>query len=495
MASGSVAAISRGMRLGVLPAVLVCSGCVTLPAYRMPNLLVQSSWSTDATGGEEQPLPVSWWQLLQDPAVDGLVELALSGNPSLIDSIARVDEARANLGIERSARLPSVIAQATSSRASQLDTSRLPDAPVSLASSASAGLNVRWELDLFGRVRSSTEAAHRRLDARDAEAQGVRLDLAAEVAANVLALHACHHSLSSQHEDVASRERVLELTRGRVSSGSVAPAEEARAQSNLSLSRATVASVKESCDRLVNALAALTARPAHQVREFVGASTRTASPSNAVSFASAPETRLALPATVLLHHPSVVSAEREVAASWSDISAAKADRLPRLDIAALLSGQWLRFGGSSFDYTSRLLSVGAAVPLFDGGRRKAAVNASEARYRAATARLSLAVQSAWRDVEDALAAIESSKSRLASASESVNASRRLLTASESQWQAGSVSLFELEDARRLFAEAQNNQVTAARDRAQAWVALIRASGSVSTISQSTPNGIDESALR
>jgi len=469
-------------RVGLLLAVLLCRACVTLPDYQRPDLAVASSWSTDAPGGPDSVPGRAWWTLLEDPAVDRLVDATLAGNPSLIESIARVDEARASLGIERSARLPAINVNATAGRGSQR-VSSVDDASVALASSASAGLSLSWELDLFGRVRSSVESARRRLDARDAEAQGVRLKLTAEVATTVLGLRACQYALAIQREEVASRETVLQLTRGSVRAGSVARSEEARAQSALGLSRTTTAALKESCDRQVNAASALSGQSPAQVRELISAAPASWSASQTLHMATPPETRLALPATVLLRHPSVVAAERELAAAWSDVGAANAARLPRLDLGAALTGQWLRLGGLTFDYTTRLLSVGAAASLFDGGRGKAAVGAAEARYRAAAARLALAVQGGWRDVEDALAAIDSSRLRLASSSASVDASRRLLGAAEAQWRAGSISLFELEDARRLFSQSRSNEIAAARDRGQAWVALIRASGSVDTLAE------------
>ena len=468
--------------LGVLT-VLAGAGCATQPDYQAPALATAPAWSEGAAAAGDSQGPQAWWRLLQDPAVDMLVEAALNDNPSLAEAMARVDEARASLGIDSAARLPSLTANAAFSRATQLQSNGAADAVTPLASASSAGVNLAWELDWSGRVRSAVEASRRRLDARDAQAQGVRLDLVAQVATTALGLRACGYGLAVQREDVLSRERVLQLTRARVDAGSLAPAEEARARSSLALSRTVAAARQEECDRQVNALAVLSGSPAAEVRALLP-EPRVMVDETFV-LAAPPEVGLALPATVLRQHLSVVAAERDAAAAWSDIAVARAERLPRLDLGAALAGQWLRVGGTALDYTSRLLTVGLAAPLFDGGRGRGTVEAAEARYRAATARLSQAVRQGWREVEDALTGIESSKVREASAGESVLASRRLLAATEAQWRAGSLSLFELEDARRLYSEARNSEVAAGRDRGQSWVALVRAAGNAISLNPNT----------
>jgi outer membrane protein TolC len=200
---------------------------------------------------------------------------------------------------------------------------------------------------------------------------------------------------------------------------------------------------------------------------------------------AAPKVKLALPATVLARHPAVMAAEAELAAAWADIAVARAERLPRLDLGAALSGQWLRAGrqgdaGWSF-------GPAFSMPLFDGGRGAAAVAAGQARYRLALATLQGAVRDAARDVENALAATQSADTRLVTTREAVDAAQAAFDATDAMWRAGATSLFVLEDARRLLASAQNDAIAAVQDSGQAWIALVLACGNSSITSESTPN--------
>ncbi|MET0282765.1 MAG: TolC family protein, partial [Steroidobacteraceae bacterium] len=183
-----------------------------------------------------------------------------------------------------------------------------------------------------------------------------------------------------------------------------------------------------------------------------------------------------LPATVLQQHPDLVAADRDAAAAWSEIAVAKAERLPRIDLTALLSGNWIRAAGSTLDFTTWAFGATAAAPLFDGGAGISRVRAAEARFRAADARLRLAVRRIVQDLEQVMALGQSSRIRLATAQEALLAARDSFDVTEQQWRAGAASLFELEDARRQRAIAEDAAIAASRDRAQAWIAMIKAVG-------------------
>jgi outer membrane protein TolC len=192
----------------------------------------------------------------------------------------------------------------------------------------------------------------------------------------------------------------------------------------------------------------------------------------------APEPALQAPAILLASQPQVVAAEREVAAAWEEVGVARAERLPRLSLAAVLTGQWIRAGGSTLDDWTGSAGPSLSMPLLDGGAGRANVAGARARYDGAVGVLRQAVRDATRDVEDALAAGGSAQLRLATSRDAVAAAQQTLDATDAQWRAGAVSLFELEDARRQFATAQDNAIAAARDAAQAWVGLIRATGAL-----------------
>lgn len=183
-----------------------------------------------------------------------------------------------------------------------------------------------------------------------------------------------------------------------------------------------------------------------------------------------------LPATVLARHPVVASADREAEAAWTDIGTAKASRLPRLNLAAVLTGEWLSAAGIGQRLVTWSIGSTLSGTLFDGGAGAANVSAAEARYRHALATLDNTLRTAVQDVENALAAQASTESRARSADDGLAAARTLLTTSEAQWRSGATSLLDLEDSRRQFATSQDAAIEARRDQAQSWIALIKATG-------------------
>lgn len=471
----------------VLAPLALLGACATQPAYQGPALATPGAWANAVAGPSLMVTPTiverdGWWTLLQDPAIDDLVAAGLRDNPTLGEVAARVDQARAVLTVERARRQPRVDLNASLSRSQDAagsggDTVR--------QTSAEIGPSLSWELDLWGRVRETTLAAHSRLDARTAEAEDARLSMVAQIADAVLRLRGCDYSLAVRDRDIASREMELSITRARLTYGAVAPVAAAAAQSNLASARTERIAQHESCLRIVDALVALSGVDAGAVRRLLppgppivpaagGGRALIADP--VALMPSAPPFTPALPASVLTAHPSVVAAEREVAARWSQIAVARAERLPRIDLAAALSGQWLRALGSSSSFGAGSLGASFTVPLFDGGAGAANVGAAEARYREAVATLAFTLRAAARDIEDALAAQQSAVARVETSREAVEAARFTFIADEARWRAGSIALFELEDSRRQLNRAQEDAITAATDRARAWVELVRRTG-------------------
>jgi outer membrane protein TolC len=332
------------------------------------------------------------------------------------------------------------------------------------------------------------------LDARSADSNDARLSLIAQIASGVLSLRACGYSLDVRNRDIASRDTELRLMRRRLSAGNVASVDAANSETNLANARTERISQQEQCSRDVDALVALSGADAATIGrlvetplqsdariEGIGEPHDVAPPplddANPASLMpTPPPIQLTLPAIALLKSPGVVSAEREVAASWSEIAVARAERYPKIDLAAALTGNWLSALGTSARFLTGSLDGNLSFPLFDGGSGAGNVRVSQARYREAVANLLASVRTAARDMEDALAAQASAEQRTQTSRQAVAAGRILLRANEARWHAGAISVFELEDARRQFNIAQESEISAARDRAQAWVELVRASG-------------------
>lgn len=473
---------------------LVTAACATQPEYVAPAMDAPVEWGNaleraSALSNPDDALAASWWAALRDPAIDALVLAALRDNPTLAETAARVDEANAVFAIGHARRFPRLDVTASSARervALQDDGGRTA---ISWQSATSIGPSLAWEIDLWGRLKESTAAAYRRLQARDADARAARLSIAAQVANGTLSLRACNLLLAVRDADIAARQNELVIIRARVRHGALPPDDVAAAESNLAAVRIDRIAQEEVCLQTLDALVAVTGRSADEVRSLIAdAGTLDLDDDLSAHLPNPPEIVPDLPATVLLRHPAVVAAEREVAARWSEIAVARAERLPRLDLTAILTGQWIRALGSTDSLVSGSAGLDMSGSFFDAGEGSAQVAHAGARYREAIAILTGTIRQTARDIEDALAAQSSAVRRVEVSQSALSAARYTLRANEARRRAGSIGAYELEASRRQLHRAQENAIVAARDRAKAWVEVIRRTSSVEVA------GMTDSAL-
>lgn len=475
-------------------AALLLSACATQPDYHSPATSLPTEWTNEAgrasvAANLDEAQREVWWTELRDPAIDALVDAALTDNPTLAEAAARVDQAKAIFAVEHAQRSPRIDVIASSARERIGINGSTGATTTAWQATTDIGPSLSWEIDLWGRVRENTLAAHRRLQARDADARDARLSITAQVASGVLSLRACNLVLTIRDADIVSREKELVIIRTRVRLGTLPPVDVAAAESNLAAVRIDRIAQEEECRRTVDALVAVSGRSAQEVQSLVaGPVTPGSNDDLSAQMPSAPAIVPDLPATVLLSHPSVVAVEREVAARWSEIAVARAERLPRLDLTAVLTGQWIRAFGSTDSFVTGTAGLGLSAPLFDGGAGAAGVVRAEASYREAVATLDATIRQAVRDIEDGLAAQDSAVRRTDVSRSALSAARFTLRANEARRRAGSIGAYELEDSRRQLNRAQENAIVAARDRAQAWVELVRRSSfavEVSGVAQSS----------
>jgi NodT family efflux transporter outer membrane factor (OMF) lipoprotein len=183
-----------------------------------------------------------------------------------------------------------------------------------------------------------------------------------------------------------------------------------------------------------------------------------------------------VPAELLSQRPDLAASEREIAAASADVSVAQADRLPRISLAGSIGRSSVRIGGASFDGNTWSFGPALLAPLFDAGRRRAAVDAAEARYDEAVAVYRERVLAAVREVEEALVRLDAAERREADAQLAAQGYAEFLAAAESQWRVGTVNLLDLEQARRSSLAANAGLLQVQRERVVAWLALYKAMG-------------------
>jgi NodT family efflux transporter outer membrane factor (OMF) lipoprotein len=384
-------------------------------------------------------------------------------SPTVASARSRIEQARASRTAARAALLPTLDAQASASRGNAQ-----PPAP--LATSLQAGVQAGWEIDLFGGNRAALEAAQSRLEGAQAGWHDARVAVAAETAAGYVNLRTCERQLAVASGDAQSRAETARLAQLTARAGFTAPADAALARASAAEASARLTQQRAQCDIEVKALVALSGLPEPQLRLQLATPWQEPAQQALLPVVS-------LPAQLLAQRPDVYQAERAVAAASSDIGNAQAQRYPRLSLNGSIAAGIVRVGGETADLqTWSIGPLALSLPLFDGGRRAANVDAASARYDEAVALYTARVRQAVREVEEALVNLQSANLRMEDARVASEGFRTSFTATQARYRSGLGSLLELEDARRTALAAETALVSLQRERVLAWIALYRAVG-------------------
>lgn len=453
--------VLQRLALSTLP--LALAAC----AVQRPPAAVQAP----APAAWHAPLPhqgsvadlADWWQRHSDPLLGALIVDAQALSPTVAEAGARLAQARAQQTAARAALLPSLDAQASASRG-------FNEQVRGVATTAQAGLQAGWEIDLFGRNAAVADAARERLAGAQAQWHEARVSVAAETALQYSNWHHCARQLQVAQADARSRGETARLTRESERAGFTAPATAALATASQADSAVRAEQQRLQCEVIVKTLVALTGRDEPLLRSQLAAAPPLHPPEQLFSIDG-------LPAQTLAQRPDVYAAEREVAAASAEVGDAQAQRYPRLTLSGTIGRGLVRTAG--VQATSNTWSIGplaVTLPLFDGGRRAAQVDAARARYDSAAQAYRAQVRQAVSEVEQALARLDSTARRSTDARRAAEDYRRSFIATQERWRAGLASLVELEDARRTALASDTAVVALEQERMAAWVALYRAAG-------------------
>ncbi len=438
-------------------AALWLAGCAATGPSATAEAEPPAQWHAPVAHNGKLAGLASWWAQFDDPLLVELVEAAQTASPTVATAASRIEQARAARIAAGAALLPTLDAAGSAARGNSQ-----PPAP--LATTAQVGLQAAWEIDLFGANRRTAQAAQDRLDGARAGWHDARVSVAAETANSYVSLRTCERQLAVARDDVNSRAETARLSELSAQAGFTAPAVAALARASAAEGSARATQQLAACDTLVKALS----EP--QLRQKLGAAWT--EPSQAVALTVA-----AVPAEVLAQRPDIYRAEREVAAASADVGSARAQRFPRLSLSGSIAAGTVRIGGVSTDLQTWAIGpLAVTVPIFDGGRRAANVDAAQARYEEAAALYSARVRQAVREVEEALVNLESARLRGQDARVAAEGYRVSFVATQARYRSGLASLVELEDARRTSLAAQTALVGLQRERIAAWIALYRALG-------------------
>lgn len=430
---------------------LLSGGCTTPPAQDdSTRPVMPADWRAPADSRSslaERP----YGELFRDAELTALIDEALRNNRDLRIAAQRVELARAQYGIQRSALWPTLAADASGTRQQMPSALSATDNQVSTL--YRAGLAVpAWEIDLWGRLRSLSDGALRTLESTDALQRFVQVGLVARVASGWLELMEIDQALAISRRTAQSRAESLRIVTLRFNAGVVSKVDVTQAQTSLAQAEAATAALLQRRGLVENALSVLAGRNPGPL-----------APTTSLAAYPLPEALPAgIPSTLLTRRPDVRAAELALAASQANVDAARKAFLPAISLTGFLgfvSPQLSQL--ISNDRLGYTVQPAITLPLFTGGRLTSNLEGAQAQQALATEDYARTAQAALREVEDALVRFQRLREQQAAIGQVVDASRERLRLVELRYTNGISGYFEVLDAQRqLFdAELQFTQLT------------------------------------
>lgn len=452
--------------LSVLIAVLL-AGCSLAPQYQRPEAPIATVYPAEASNAKADATATGWREFFPDQRLQQLIEAALANNRDLRVAALRIEEARAQYGIQSADLLPNLNATASGSR------SRTPGA-VSITGRSSVNSNYQvglglaaFELDFFGRVRSLNDAALAQYLATEEASRAAQISLIAEVAKAYLAEQAFAEQYDLARKTVESRENAYKLAKQRFEVGASSALDLRQNETLVQSARASLATLTRQRAQATNALTLLVGRPLGDLP-----AAQTLSGQNIVT-----EIPPGLPSDLLTRRPDIRAAEQRLRATNANIGAARAAFFPRISLTGSIGTASNQLDGL-FESGSRTWSFvpQLVLPIFDAGRNRANLNLAEARNNIAVAEYEKAIQTAFREVSDALVARAALEEQIAAQQAVQDAQAERLKLADLRSQSGVASSLEVLDAQRELFTAQQQLVQARLLRLTNAVDLYRALG-------------------
>jgi NodT family efflux transporter outer membrane factor (OMF) lipoprotein len=463
--------ISQHAQLLLMLAGLGLSGCAAVgPDYVPPATGVPAGWARL----DPATLPVAhaaasgdlgqWWQSLNDPLLSELIDEALQASPDLRSAQARLREARARRAVAAAGQYPGVTASGSASR------SRSSEAAGSgvTRNFFSAGFDASWELDVFGGVRRSVEAAAADLESAVASLHDTQVSLASEVALTYVGVRAQQTRLGIARSNLASQSETLQLTDWRAQAGLVSSQDVEQARSNREQTRAQIPSLETSLAEAEHRLDFLLGRVPGTLHARLAATGELPAVPGRIA--------VGIPADTLRQRPDVRAAERRLAAETARVGVAEAARYPSFDLSGSIGLEALTLGGLGDSGAASSLLAGIAGPIFNAGRLRAQVEIQDAVREQAQVTYEQTVLAALQEVENALVALARNRERveaLAIAAESAGNAAQL---ARQRYSAGLIDFQSVLDTERSVLSTEDSLASSRADSVLALIRLYKALG-------------------
>jgi outer membrane protein, multidrug efflux system len=457
----------------VCVAAALLSGCSLAPKYRPPpapevtNYKEAGDWmpATPADAAPRGP----WWEAFGEPMLNDLERQLVESNPDLHAAVARFEQARGLAIQARSNIFPTVGADVEATRGKSSTNAPLTRALRATPSTSNdfvAGLNLNWEVDLFGRLRNASAAAKAQAQASAADLAAVQLSLQAELATDFFSLRGDDTTIQLLEDTIKVYDRAFELTRNRYKEGISAATDVDQADTLRQNARSQLAAVRLERAQLEHAIAVLLGKVPSTFELDPG-----------VLAGAPPSLSAGLPSKLLERRPDVSRAERNMAAANAQVGVARAAWFPVFSIAG--TGGFESITSSSwFKAPSHFWSVGpsAGVPLLDAGARYGLNKQARAQYDEATDTYIKTTLTAYQEVEDSLAGLHHLADQRRADEAAAASAQSSAYHADQRYDAGVADYVEVTTTHTAALNAQRDTISVRVAQMNTSVALVRATG-------------------
>jgi outer membrane protein, multidrug efflux system len=475
--------LSKRLGVATVGFFLLAAGCTVGPNYRKPDLPVPSMWNeAQQKGVQVRPTELTrWWTSFNDPLLNSLIERAVRSNLDLRIAEGRIREARATRVLAAAGAWPTVNVSSAYSRnrasANAIGSPSQNGGAVSVAPSGASleqnfyqtGFDASWEIDVFGGIRRSVEAADATLQATVEDWRDVLVSLLGEVAKNYIDLRGSQRRLDVTRDNLKAQLETLELTKVRFQAGLASDLDVAQQEAQAHSTAAQIPTLETSLKQAAYGLDVLLgSQPGSLWDELAVEKAIPTLP---------PEVLVELPAELLRQRPDIRRAERQLAAATAQVGVATADLYPKFSLVGNVGLQSVS-ASDWFTGRSRNWSIGPTVtwPVFDAGRIRANIEIRNAQQEQALGVYEKTVLTAFQDVEVSLVAYAKEQERSRSLVTAVAANQRALAMAHELYIRGLSDFLNVLEAQRALSLTENDFAQSQATMASNLVSLYKALG-------------------
>ena len=457
--------ISKIRLILALTAAFALAGCAVGPDYIRPASTLPESAQDVATA--EAPVNPTWWTLFGDADLNALVEQTLAANQDLQAAIARLEAAEAAAREAGADYLPRIGLEASTGRnKSSGETFNGKKIGGATYNSNRVATTLSYEVDLWGRIRRNNEAVRADTLSSRFGRDSLRLTLVSEVANEYLNLRSLDAQIDVTTQTLESRKQALKIVQARVNGGTASGLEQAQAESALNSAQAQWSELKRQRALSESQIALISGQPGMKINA-----------TGLDQLPLPPTPPAGLPSALLEVRPDIRQAEEKLVAANARIGVAKAAYYPTISLTGALGSESMAlsnlFSGGAGIWSTAL---GLAMPIFDAGRTGARVDQATAAQKETLANYRKTVQTAFKEVNDAIVGLHAYSDEEAAYSAQVGASQKALDLAQKRYEAGYSGYMDLLDAQRTLNSAQLQYLASRKSRLGAAVDLFKAMG-------------------